>query len=338
VKRPAAITSIALGFFLTTFATAQLYTVREIALQADDTDATALNAHGEVVGTYRNPITDVVHAFLFNRGGLIDDLGTLGGSRSFGQGINNHAVITGYSQITGDLSVHAFSFKDGVMSDLGTLGGDSSQAFGINSSGQITGNAQLRDGPVHAFLFNQGNMMDLGTVGGTTSFGLALNRFGNVTGASYLLGDSVYHAFLYEHGSMTDLGSLLLFSEGLAINDKNQVVGITDVPGGSHAFLLTDGKMSDLGTLGGTVSQAMGVNNAGHVVGTASLTGDQASHAFIYVPGSGMLDLNTLIPPESGWTLQVARAINDREEIVGFGLINGQSRAFLLKPHHPLKF
>jgi probable HAF family extracellular repeat protein len=46
-----------------------------------------------------------------------------------------------------------------------------------------------------------------------------------------------------------------------------------------------------------------------------------------------MLDLNKLIPPNSGWELDVANGINDAGEIVGYGTRNGTNlRAFLLTP------
>ena len=45
-----------------------------------------------------------------------------------------------------------------------------------------------------------------------------------------------------------------------------------------------------------------------------------------------MVDLNDCIGSQTGWTLQVAQAINNRGEIVGAGTIKGKSHAFLLKP------
>jgi probable HAF family extracellular repeat protein len=45
-----------------------------------------------------------------------------------------------------------------------------------------------------------------------------------------------------------------------------------------------------------------------------------------------MLDLNTLIPPGTGWTLDQANGINDAGEIVGYGAKKGQQHAFLLTP------
>lgn len=43
-----------------------------------------------------------------------------------------------------------------------------------------------------------------------------------------------------------------------------------------------------------------------------------------------MLDLNSLIPSGSGWTLTEAYAINSSGQIVGSGIVNGVEHAFLL--------
>ena len=49
--------------------------------------------------------------------------------------------------------------------------------------------------------------------------------------------------------------------------------------------------------------------------------------------GATMVDLNTRLPPGSGWELESARAINDNGWITGYGSINGQEHAYLLKPN-----
>jgi probable HAF family extracellular repeat protein len=87
--------------------------------------------------------------------------------------------------------------------------------------------------------------------------------------------------------------------------------------------------LTDLGTLGGSNSWAYGINSAGQVVGD-SITASGADHAFLYSNGT-MTDLNSLIDPRSGWTLETASAINNKGEIVGVGLnANGQTDGFLL--------
>ena len=63
-----------------------------------------------------------------------------------------------------------------------------------------------------------------------------------------------------------------------------------------------------LGTLGGTKSAAIDINGSGQVVGNYH-TGSGDIHAFVH--DGTMIDLNDLIAPGSGWTIQDAYAIND---------------------------
>ena len=74
-------------------------------------------------------------------------LGTLGGSDSSGNGINNSGQITGESSTINN-STHAFVYSAGQMSDVGTLEEDDySSGSSINDAGQVTGS-----GSNHAFL------------------------------------------------------------------------------------------------------------------------------------------------------------------------------------------
>ena len=45
-----------------------------------------------------------------------------------------------------------------------------------------------------------------------------------------------------------------------------------------------------------------------------------------------MRDLNATLPADSGWTLEKAKAINNRGQIIGSGTLNGQAHMFLLTP------
>jgi probable HAF family extracellular repeat protein len=90
--------------------------------------------------------------------------------------------------------------------------------------------------------------------------------------------------------------------------------------------------MKDLGTLGGSNSLARGITDAGQIVGSANLSGDTIAHAFTWTTKSEMQDLNNMIPPNSGWELYSANAVSENGQIVGDGVINGQTHAFLLTP------
>jgi probable HAF family extracellular repeat protein len=78
--------------------------------------------------------------------------------------------------------------------------------------------------------------------------------------------------------------------------------------------------VTDLGTLGGSYSEAFGINASGQVVGDAA-TSTGSSHAFLY-SGGVMFDLN--LPGTSA----TARAINASGQIVGY-YYDGSYQAYL---------
>lgn len=63
-----------------------------------------------------------MHAALWNNG-TVTDLGTLGGTNSGANSINNSGQAVGSSQMNGDTAEHAVLWSNGTMIDLGTLGG-----------------------------------------------------------------------------------------------------------------------------------------------------------------------------------------------------------------------
>jgi probable HAF family extracellular repeat protein len=98
------------------------------------------------------------------------------------------------------------------------------------------------------------------------------------------------------------------------------------------AFLYTNGTMVDLGTLGGSMSDANGINNSGQVVGQ-SFTSNFSYHAFLYTDGI-MFDLNTLLTSQDEFMLGGAIAINDAGQIIAYGsdFTTANYGAFLLTP------
>jgi probable HAF family extracellular repeat protein len=153
------------------------------------------------------------------------------------------------------------------------------------------------------------------------------------------------HAVLVKaDGSITDLGTVYApgpcdtsqedcwagsWSTANGINASDQVVGASAPQpwswGVTHAFLYTNGGMVDLGTLGGAMSTANAINDAGLVVGTAD-TASNLSHAFSYDAGA-IHDLGTL-----GGLTSVANAVNNKDEIVGWAdTAAGLRHAYLFK-------
>ena len=69
---------------------------------------------------------------------------------------------------------------------------------------------------------------------------------------------------LWRSGVVTDLGTVGSFSSAYAINDAGQVAGMSNLADGRmHAAYWSGGRKTDLGTLGGSASNAQGINRQG---------------------------------------------------------------------------
>lgn len=297
-----------------------------------------INNHGEVAFT-SYAVDGVMHAYLYG-GGKITDLGTLPGfETSEATGINDSGEVVGNAYAI-DGTEHAFLYSDGKMTDLGTLGGTYSEASGINDAGQILGNSTTIQ-YLYTYIYVNSHMTILNNSG---FYGYAINDSGLVAGVQWS-GLGFRNAAIFDNGVIRNLGSLCdACAAPVAINNLGQVAGNYDYStlngnGPTHAFSYKAGIMTDLGTLGGDPnydeSYAAGINNLGQVVGLSSNT-DYSAVAFLYGQQTGMVDLNSLLPPNSKWDLTAATAINDYGQIVGYGTNpEGQVHAFLLNLEQP---
>ena len=198
--------------------------------------AFAINDSGSITGNSQLALSssrsEVVHAFLspspMSAGAIgMRDLGTLGGSLSYGMAINTNNHVVGYSTVNKlDSRVHAFWFDGNAMKDLGTLAPklsnpleDRSVALGINSSDRVVG----------------------------YSYVPALNA--NTDPAVQPGANPVRQvAFVWSEGTMTDLNKLIgaaaetyHLSSAMAINDNGQIVAtaLSKATGTRRAVLLT---------------------------------------------------------------------------------------------------
>ncbi len=194
--------------------------------------ARAINDNGDIV--LAGSATDLTPpgSGILLQGETRTPLGTLGGTTSTPNDINNAGVIVGKANMAGDAYAHAFVYQNGTMTDLGTLGGNDSTAYALNEQGQIVGSASTTDGQSHAFLYDGNTMKDLGTLGGSFSTASGINERGQIVGAAHDETNSLPIGFIYENGVMTDLNSLIInkennppFSAPLGINNLGQIVG-----------------------------------------------------------------------------------------------------------------
>lgn len=319
----------------------------------------AISADGRVVvgssGTYRDIHT---HAFRWTASGGMEDLGTLmTDQNSYGSSVSGDGlVVSGFAPAEGS-NVHAVRWSaatGGIMLDCGTLGGKDSLALAMNFDGSmIAGFAALPStSRGHACLWSYDasgveRVRDLGALGGQESKCYGMSADGSVlAGVTDMPGSSSTRAFRWTLADgMRELGTLGgANSRGFAISGSGgAIVGYSEVTvnGGAsssgRAFRWTAAQgMQNLGSLGGASSAAYAVSADGLVVAgydTVPFTG--SSHAFVWQPSTGMVDLNVLLPSlgvnMSGWTLIGVNAISaDGTAVVGNARHNGLTRAFLI--------
>jgi probable HAF family extracellular repeat protein len=242
--------------------------------------------------------------------GTMRRLGSLGGTDSYGEFINDLGQVSGHAQTSnvpnadsGCPPFDPFIWQDGIIKDI-----------------------------------NPGNF---GGAEGGTNF---LSNGGDAVGFGTQAGEIVSHPFLWKNGKTTDLNAIGTLggatNSAFNANDLGHVVGVDSTA--DNAFVLAvlwrNGQFTDLSTLSGDdCSEPFRINNADQIVGISFSCETGASHAFVWERGE-MIDLDTLIPSTAGIQLTSANWINDDGIIAAQGVLiagtdMGASRAVLLIPN-----
>jgi hypothetical protein len=224
-------------------------------ISLEESEASALNNRGEVVGLSTIPGLAEWHAVRWDRSGIHRLEGL-----HFVHDVDDAGTAVGMSE-----SDRPVFWKNGRIADLGIPGYAS--AVAISTTNEYI--AAWSQSPPHAFLYKDGEAEDIGVLDPVADFSTAtdVNRHGEVVGYSSVryddpffgCCDDVSRGFFYSHGEMVSIGSLDdepgLSSYAYAINDDHEVVGLAikrttppgvPVDGVVRAVLYKDGELMDL--------------------------------------------------------------------------------------------
>jgi probable HAF family extracellular repeat protein len=295
-----------------------------------------------------------------NIGTLPIDLGTLPdgfGSRGFG--INPQGRMVGYdfpADFSGGRPLFWANSHSSPIELPGLPAGDAI-ASDINPAGQIVGLFADDSGASPVFWANSNTpAIYLPRVSDRFPNGQAfsINASGNILGVACNADFTECHVAFWadsmstpvalaspdEEFIYTDLGLSSDFTVAHALNNAGSMVGFAVNADGSETRAVFWANASSPAVILGASDEfpngtAEGINNKGQIVGTAYNNDFSAFHAFFWPsPTSQGIDLNAVIPPDSGLEIAIARSINNRGVIAGAAYPNGEppAHAIVLVP------
>jgi len=244
--------------------------------------------------------------------------------------INDADVIAGYHNNTVNQGFtlnlpNSFTSENVPAGVLGT------QVVGINNAGNTGGFYIDNGGIYHGFLNMNGVFSTVDFPGTTFDQVLGLNNTGQATG--YFQAPSGFQTAFVFNPFLPPLGQFSLLNlpgsgQATDINDKGQVSGFFATATGDDGFLWNAGKLTALSFPGATVTEALGLNNLGQVVGFYNDAMGNP-HGFIF-SGGVFTSIDDTAAPATQTTIN---GINNFGQIVGFALeTNGNTVGFVGAP------
>jgi probable HAF family extracellular repeat protein len=289
-------------------------------------EAYGINDAGQVVGT-----------FGFWDNGVVTKIKTGDYTEATAVAINNLGQATGTSYADGVVQAYIWDKNNGIKY-LPRFAFDGF-GYGLNDSGEVVGSSSVSSGYSIPCIWDETNAIHglNEPYDGPQGNAYGINNLGQVVGYEV---SGFQFAFIWdETNGIRNIG-FSSFPEMYAnmcaygINDLGQVVGASTSL--NCAFLWDEENGTrDLGKVTATdhLAEARAINEQGQVVGFVdSFLGVRHAALFDSSCNGNNIDLNDMIDPSLGWTLEISYDINNYGQIVGVGNLNGNDHAFFLIP------
>ncbi len=300
-------------------------------------NAPALNQSHQVAITYLGD-DGAYHPYLWQSGALTPLPLSAGATSGAVMSINDAGVVVGYEQsvLFGPSQPVVWNGSAPTVLDQNDL--PSGIARSINNAGEMVGTTAKYFGGLGfqggslpsstAAYWNGASPGTFTAYDADQSLPIAINNQGQIIVNTFTRATSTSGAYLVDHGIITpithdnsqiylndlnDLGQAVGTADGLPFIWQNNVLTFLQVP--------SDGGNADVSA----------INEDGAIVGQASHPADNSTYATLW-QNNQLTDLNSLIPANTGWNLQLASDIANDGTIVGVGTFDGQPQAFLLTP------
>lgn len=297
-------------------------------INGGDSRAVAINSNDVVVGSATDGLGHYqpVRWRFISGNWQVERLDPVQGREGEAVAVNDSGTIVGaFKNAVNEDRPFQWTESDGL-EELPTLGGNRGLANDINSAGVIVGAARAGNGQMLPCVWTNGNAAALSTFGGVNGEAFAINDEGTIIGSAAAISGISYPA-IWVNGVIDSIDSIS--NQGgaaLDLIDEGTIIGSTPGVDSSGVLWTRTGivyEAVDLGTLGGSTSDAFGVNDLGEVVGIAGAPNFE-SRGFLWRDG-------TMHPiPTFGGSTSAAFGINNQSQVVGYATLdNNQRRAFL---------
>lgn len=286
----------------------------------------AINNHNRVVGTSYSFGTQ--RGFLWRQDWGMTEVHGLGYEDTSAWDINDNDFVVGY--MNDDGFERGFTYKYGAWWHNNAIDQSSGAITrGINNLNQSVGSSGwAEDAKATGWLLGSQGFA-LPDYGGDQSSGaFRINDSGESVGAATQNG--VRRATWFRNNNTVfDLHGMIqgaTLSHAADINNANWIVGHANINGTQDAFVFNLELGMQVISGPGTNVQLNGISMSGSAVGSIDAS------AAVWNLNDGLVDMNTLIDPDSNWILTSAKDINDLGWIVGQGYHNGVYTSFLARP------